>query len=317
MLNLSYSHQRGFTLVELMVAIALGLLVVAMAVNFLLTSANSQRIQSGAQNVQEVEVFSLDYIQKEIAMANLGSYRPMTWDSAWTGIVISAETPADKDGYVKGNLRGVTQTNIDKLITLANQTPANIKNSSIKSDQLTIQYKAPFDMQDCEGRNVTRGEMVIERFFTQVDTTKMNNESDDLAITLRCDAGRYRIAGDADPNLVKAGSIGAISDFGNNSVIMANRVDAFKVMLGLQQPDGISYLALSDYLANKSTTYKDSKIVAIKLGVLARGVNPITTTTETQFNLLGQAIELKDTSANFMRQIYETTIRLRNHGMEK
>ena len=299
----SQSHsQSGFTLIELMVALVLGLLISAAALQLFFNSSNNLRIQEGADDVQDAAVFSLSYVEKEIAMANLGAYQPMTQDSAWTGIIM---TSSIGETNKVGNLRGIKDAT-EEIVTKTAVAASNVK---IASDQLTIQYRAPFKMSDCEGRNIDKGTMVVERFFTRKDTTGGTND-----IVLACDAGSYELAGDADA--AQAKTIATLSNMGDNGSVLVNRVDYFTVKLGVQAKNGLVYLTPTEYMkrntANKSGYEYEAPLVAVQIGVLTRGTAPIAGESQKKFTVLGSEVEIKNTDKNYVRRVYESTIRLRN-----
>lgn len=299
----SHSHsQSGFTLIELMVALVLGLLISAAALQLFFNSSNNLRIQEGADDVQDAAVFNLSYVEKEIAMANLGAYQPMTQDSAWTGIIM---TSSIGEANKVGNLRGIK----DATEAIVTKTAVAASNAKIASDQLTIQYRAPFRMSDCEGRNIDKDTMVVERFFTRKDTMGGTND-----IVLACDAGSYELAGDADA--AQATTNATLINMGDNGSVLVNRVDYFTVKLGVQAKNGLVYLTPTEYMkrntAKESGYEYEAPLVAVQIGVLTRGTAPIAGEPQKKFTVLGSEIEIKNTDKNYVRRVYESTIRLRN-----
>jgi|26BtaG_2_1085354.scaffolds.fasta_scaffold00258_7 type IV pilus assembly protein PilW len=312
------NSQAGFTLIELMVALVLGLLISAAALQLFFNSSNNLRIQEGADDVQDAVVFSLSYVQKEIAMANLGAYQPMTQDSAWTGIILTASNDHPTEVVAGtgnkrqiGNLRGVkgiTADHLTKTVSTSDSSTVKAKGgAALMSDQLTIQYRAPFAMSDCEGRNIDKDTMVVERFFTRKDTTGGSND-----IVLACDSGTYELAGDVSPSQVAKDSY-VLTGMGTKSTVLVNRVDYFKIKLGIQAKDGLIYLTPAEYMTLKDSAYKyKAPIVAVQIGVLTRGTDPISGEAQTDFNVLGTDVEMVDTNKKYVRRVYESTIRLRN-----
>ena len=66
-------NQSGFTLVELMVALILGLVVSAAALQIFYTSSvNNNRQQAGSQ-IQDNAVFGIDDFSKHLRRANYGA----------------------------------------------------------------------------------------------------------------------------------------------------------------------------------------------------------------------------------------------------
>ncbi|WP_296406041.1 prepilin-type N-terminal cleavage/methylation domain-containing protein [Psychrobacter sp.] len=156
--------EHGFTLIELMLSMSLGLLISAAAFQLFTHSISSQRLQQSMSDVQDVAVFGFNAMSKEIAHANLGASYPMRQNSAWTGIVLTGSEQGEqitKEGLpIKvGNLRGVRGIESEWL-TRNNAGPSNIV-ARTKSDQLTIQYRAPYNSYDCEGRHIEQGDIGV------------------------------------------------------------------------------------------------------------------------------------------------------------
>lgn len=68
--KISNQYQKGFTLIELMVALVLGLLVSAAAVQLFTGSILSTRMQQANDELQNSGIFGLDYIVRDIRLAN-------------------------------------------------------------------------------------------------------------------------------------------------------------------------------------------------------------------------------------------------------
>jgi len=152
-------HQAGFTLVELIVALALGLLITAAATQLFLGGIVTTRIQQANAELQDSGVFGLDYIARDIRLANYGniSNPELTNTTPQGGIVLS---------------QGASGTvNVSKDIGNNSVTRSGLtSNVSDASDQLTIQFTAPNDMFNCEGEEIKTGEYVIQRYFLRKDT---------------------------------------------------------------------------------------------------------------------------------------------------
>lgn len=66
------NDQRGLSLVELMVAMVLGLLITAAVVQLFLTNRQTFNLQQGIASVQEQGRFAVDFLSKEIMWAGFG-----------------------------------------------------------------------------------------------------------------------------------------------------------------------------------------------------------------------------------------------------
>ena len=64
-------NQKGFTLIELMIAITLGLLISAAALMIFLSSQRSLAIQGGMGEIQQNSIFGLTALTYDLRHANL------------------------------------------------------------------------------------------------------------------------------------------------------------------------------------------------------------------------------------------------------
>ena len=67
------NSQSGFTLIELMIALALGLVISAAAIMLFLTGQKSYSLQQGTADLQDNANFGLNYIVKDIRLSNLNT----------------------------------------------------------------------------------------------------------------------------------------------------------------------------------------------------------------------------------------------------
>lgn len=68
--NSPIAKQQGFTLIELMIALVLGLLISAAALQLFTGSILSSRMQQANDELQNSGIFGLDYIVRDIRLAN-------------------------------------------------------------------------------------------------------------------------------------------------------------------------------------------------------------------------------------------------------
>lgn len=285
----------GFTLIELMISLVLGLLISAAVIQVYVISTRTITIQQSASEVQDSTIFALQALEKHIRIANLGN--PITSISSTSnhgGVVL---TPTN-----------LGTTNTTPTILLTNSAGStgftglsNIAN--VMSDQLTIQYKniTPNPLYDCQGAEIAANspDWVVERYFVRLATgaaasTGLQN------LALACAAGRVSESG------------AVLTAFSGNGEVIVPAIDQFKVLLGTQiEINQLTYLTPSTYL---KLTDKPP-ITTIKLGAIVRSTTPlITNTDQGSFTVLGSAQNLKadTTSRRFYRRSYESTILLRN-----
>lgn len=162
--------QLGFTLVELMISLALGLIIVAAATLLFLTGQKSLAMQQGVAELQDNANFGLNYITQDIRLANLNTkdaainaqslYGGIVLTSANSSFVTSTTTTPTNGGTsvvtkypnLPVSIAGLADTLLTQNngITTAATTgdgwtgASNVKDSStaaaLSSDQLVIQY---------------------------------------------------------------------------------------------------------------------------------------------------------------------------------
>ncbi|MEG2266571.1 MAG: prepilin-type N-terminal cleavage/methylation domain-containing protein, partial [Acinetobacter sp.] len=278
-----YTRQHGFTLVELMISIVLGLLVSAVALQLFLTSQRSATVQQGMMNLQDAALFGLETMVNSIRLANLNSSLPFVNDKVlYGGVVLSANNISDNkkpDGSLNFTIG-------DTLLTRGAIRDSNLKDQ--KSDQLVIQYKVSTPNQfDCEGTGLTVSDYVVERYFLRADTNR-NDPNQPLA--LACKAARYTEA--------EAKTKTTLNLTGNGEIIIP-RVDHFSVRLGVAYDganaacnavtetnasgattnieadnhlDCFSYMSIEEY---RALTGEKPQIVSVQIGLLVRSTDTV------------------------------------------
>ena len=296
------SHVRtqsaGFTLIELMISLVLGLLISAAVVQVYMISTRTATVQQSASEVQDSAIFSLQTIEDHIRLANLGNPISNIKDTTnHGGIVLTA-----------ANLGTTNATDAKYFTTSADSTGwTGLSNvTGVESDQLTIQYKnvTSSSLYDCEGAEVQKDspDWVVERYFVR---KAIGGADTDLV--LACAAGRV----DEDGQIITA--------FTGAGEVIIPAVDQFKVLLGtLADVSQLSYLPASTYL---ELTDKPA-ITTVKLGMIVRSDTPLIEDPESsllaadkgKFTILGAEQKLKADSVNKVRyrRSYESTIVLRS-----
>lgn len=352
-------YQIGFTLIELMVSLFLGLLISAAAVQVYMINAKTAGVQASASELVEDATFNIPTIERKIRLANLGLADKVAADQPGSGIVLTSADNAieDEDGnetldnfrnpkdlggdpkVPKNITLGGSPVEIALLTRTGDQTVGTkenewtgLSNVSSKSGQLTIQYRAPQDMYDCEGKlalgsrqvtiggvkEVIDGQIIIERFYL-----KAPNPSKPTELSLYCDAGKYitEIMDDyieqskpAEnlPQSINFTSNNEIKDFGDaGQEVMAN-VDYFDILLSTRKGDELQYYTVQDYL---DLDLKDQpSIIGIKYGLILRSDNAVLNEEgPSEFTVLGKVSTLNNgLSKKYLRTVVESYVTLRN-----
>lgn len=293
--SLKLSHQ-GFTLIELMISLVLGLLISAAVVQVYLINTRTLTIQKSASEVQDSSIFTMQGVESHVRLANLGNPNNYITDNTNHGGIVLSKT----------NLGPANNSDAKLFTTNASSGPSNI--AGIASDQLTIQYKniTDFDLYDCEGSKIVKGssDWVVERYFMRLapnaDASKTVKD-----LVLACASGRV-----AEDGSIK-------TDFSGNGQVIATGAEQFKVLLGTQSDiNTISYVPATTYLAIEKPDLGDKPaITSVKLGIIVRSDTPLISESDAKtFNLLGNSHTLKsaDKPKKYYRRSYESTVLLRS-----
>lgn len=325
------NKQQGFTLIELMISLVLGLLIIAAASQVYVISLRTATVQQAGSSILDANVFGLQQIENNIRMAGLGLSDVAKAGAADSGILAGGDNAAAISVL---NVNGAKLSS--SLISRDGSGPTNT--TSDGSDQLTIQYRAPANMRDCEGHLVLGprtgildlpgnpvvsidGQIIVERYFV-----KDNNGT----LELRCDAGLYvsnhiiqddgqgqrnngqGTTANAPTILTGADNRYNIHNLNDNGALIVSGIDDFQVRFGIargRNHSGIRYVTPTEY----QTLPADTAIITVQLGLLTKGSVPSSDAPESQtYTILGNDVNMKSGQGQFIRRVYETNIMLRN-----
>lgn len=333
-------NQKGFTLIELMVSLALGLIISAAVILLFFTGQKSLSMQQGTSDLQDNTNFGLNYLTKDLRLINLNASKSIIDDKTVLGgiVLTSSANPVELAGTnpkVKVSNLSMSIVGNTAAVKLLSRSAgseswsglSNVQVSGVDqaSDQLTIQYLPQYIVEtrgtgssavstyvggyDCEGNElafpVSSGRrVVVQRYFLRADANPSPNEPNQV-LALACDAGTY-----PENNPV------AIANFGDAGEIIMKRVDHFRVLLGVQNNSGRRYMSIRDYM---NLTAPHPRIVSIQFGVLARSLQSVNDAQsikdDQSFVVLDQTVKVKkatSTSPKYIRQVISQTIALRN-----
>ena len=280
----------GYTLVELMVALVLGLIVVLVAVQMLLAGQRSVAFQNAVLNVQDNANIGLNYIVTDLKHTNLNLINRDMRSTGVSGLIVS-------DSNYPANI-----TTNRRLSSTADLNSPSLTEDD--SDVLVIQYRPNLAKgYDCEGEAITSpNDVIVQRYFLRRDT---NGANFDLA--LACDAGRY----------ANTETETTITGFNNSGQIIMQRVDQFKVLVGVQNTStrSLSYMTLAQFAAVPAG--ENLRAVSLQIGILARSLDNAGADTNEKLDYtllnLPQVIDKPDEmKARYVRVPVEQTIALKN-----
>lgn len=296
------SYAAGFTLIELMISIVLGLLLVAATSQLFVSGVISSRLQQAGADIQDNGLFGFDYLAKDVRLLNYGNVQNLvlTGTTPYGGLVLTSANLAVAPGLATG------------LLSHSGGEPAGsgnqwtgASNVNQKSDQLTIQFQAPFAMSNCEGSAVLASDLVVERYFLRQDAAGASTD-----LVLACDANTPSVgAGIQQP--------ASITGLGDAGQVVLNRVDQFHILLGARDTGGnMAYYTIKQY---KAIPGLQPQVVSIKIAALVRSTdntNSSAVDLSKKYPILDQSATLNAVASpntnRYIRQVYTTTIALRN-----
>ncbi|WP_074383617.1 PilW family protein [Acinetobacter pseudolwoffii] len=291
--------QRGFTLIELMIALILGSLIVAASIQVFINANQSLAFQQSSANIQNSGLFGIDYIVRDLRRANIDSNSAaMTIDTLHGGVVFN-----------NTNISKVTMTNgedVNALLTKSSIGPSNF--NSLKSDQIVIQYKNTIGSQfNCEGVKVLPNQFVVQRYFLKEEKAAATADQY-RPLSLRCKATVY--TGDSVTSL----------DLSGDGEMLIPNVDHFRVLLGVARDNPAKDGVMDDFLYVSPSEYikliDKPQIVSIQLGILVRSPESVANGTElTKFTVLdleNKELLTDPDKSKYLRQVITQTVALRN-----
>lgn len=316
-----WASSAGFSLLELIIALVLGLIVMLAAVTVLISAQRMLHSQYTLDEVQQHAYWGLAILTQDIRQSNFNMP---------SGGQINNQVNGSGIIFSQANLPESIQQNIKDLATQQAYSKAGTLE---KSDQLLIQYRPFFQFRqsnqikqnikksyiagvDCEGRqieenaaDVEKAKVIVNRYFVAPDPQQIPNEP--TGYSLFCESGWYR-PGDT--------SIHGLNGGGQQLI---KRVDAFKLRLGVQAPDGrLAYMTVNQYQTLMAALVIDQQpfyqIISVELGFLIRASMPSTMKSQAdgqkRYMLLDQMVSLSSQQQYpyYLRQVVSQVVALRN-----
>lgn len=317
--------QTGFTLVELMISIVLGLIVIAAALAIFIGGQRALNVQQGMGGVQESAIFGLNQLTYFVRHANLNttSDQKIGLNVEGSGIVFNTSNfPTTATNQSTGKF------------TRANEAAA-VTGALAASDSLTIQYMPNYtvttsgskvrfasNMFDCEGNALTFSDetdmdtqiVSVHRFYVARMPDAQQNASN-TRYALYCDASFYDKAGKSNAQTNAGRGISA-----NGGVVMIPDIETFKVRLGVKNAAGqLRYMPINDYtaLGSGGATVAE-RVVSVELGILVRSNESVgadgNIDATKSYNVAGTSVQMTtdNTGTKHLREAYSQVVALRN-----
>lgn len=283
--NNQSGYQSGFTLIELMISLALGLLISLAAIQLFVTGVSSFNLQRGLGDVNENGRFGLEFLVKNIRSAEYSRALGSAVASTDSAVVVEA-----------GDLPSGTAS----LVSSDNSINLGLG----ESDQFVVRTWVPEDVntqRDCEGNLVPAGNYMVSRYFLRADTPAGSTSA------LACDGGYYGVGG------------ANVTNFGTDasSIVLMSFVDSFQVLYGVAAASTTTpqrYMTSTQYAALVAPR---PPIVSVRIGVLVRSSDSVGNlpANTTSINVLGQTVTASAQDAagqGILRRLFVNTVAFRN-----
>lgn len=321
----SVRHLRGFGLMEMMVVLLLSAMIVLMVARLNVVSLQSVLRQERIADEMDHQVFGMQGLMANLRLAGLGIDETVLIDVKPQGILINSSQLS----------RQKTPDNISSLLTRVEHGWA--AHTVRASEQLTIIYRAPLDMWDCEGQialgprrvRLKNGEMaqvggqvVIERYFV--------GRHQDGGAGLRCDAGRFvpeeierdgtrdKKARQSSPSFLRAiidrsaevKSANQLVGFGDQGEEIVGGVEGLWVQFGVQKADGIELMSINEYVSMSM----DAPVPIVSLNVAFLAHLPASSDEQIRpsLELFGEELQMVEAERQHGKSVHTFYVRLRN-----
>jgi type IV pilus assembly protein PilW len=272
----SRSQQRGITLIELMIAIALSMTLMAAALQFMVSTRQTYELNDDISRVQENGRIALDMLVKDLQMA--GYRQPLNGDGKVPDFFLQQcnNTAADDDTAADDN------------------APCFVEGGAADSDEISVQFDPPPDdgtETDCLGTALAATAIVVNHYT-------IGDDDGDGINSLYC-----RGYDSAAESWVSPGR-----------QPLVDGIDNMQVLYGVAG-SAANPLSVTKYISGDQLTPADwPNLRAIRVALLVSNGNPVAfaENRERKYRLL-DSDELVFTDRQ-PRKIYSTTVKFNNYG---
>ena len=323
-------RQRGVTLAELMIALAIGLLVTVAMLKVYVDASRMYRFNEGLARVQENGRFALEFIRRDARVAGFwGCYSDAT---------LTNGVSATSDAYINVGAGHITGTSDDGLnssdsITFRSATGSGALVTSGMSgtgDSITVESVGALStntavlISDCEDGDLFQITGIAGTALAHAAGTNANvspNLNKAYAAGARVYEAReatFCIAPGADPAqpaLRRLVNPTPGQTCASNGDELLEGIENMQILYG-EDTDADADGANGDGTANRYVAFGASgldidRIVSVRISLLARSLNNNLTTAPSPYTFNGVTVTPASTD-KYLRKVFTTTITLRN-----
>jgi type IV pilus assembly protein PilW len=323
-------RQRGVTLVELMVALALGLLITVAMLKVYVDASRMYRFNEGLARVQENGRFALEFIRRDARVAGFwGCYSeaPLTnqistTSNAWINVDAGHITGTNDDGLNSAD--SITFRSATGSGTLVNTTMTAASDSVSVNSVATITSGMAVLISDCDNGDIfqvtdTSGASLAHAAGANTNTSaNLSKAYASGSLVYQAQQTTFCIAPGADPSqpsLRRLTNPTSSQTCASNGDELIEGVENMQILYG-EDTDADSEGANGDGTANRyvpigTASLDIDRVVSVRLSLLARSLNNNLTTEPSPYTFNGTAVTPGATD-KYLRKVFTTTITLRN-----
>lgn len=346
MKNIRYSsayHQRGLTLIEIMVATTISLILLAGVLEIFTSSKQTYRMQDGMSRLQENARFAMHFLTRDARMAgytgcssaSVQTNNIVDLDGDGTADSVSDFTTAGLFGYEYGDLP-ITLTATDTLTTadvvngtdivvILRGTNQDVQlTGNMTSDNANIQLGASATglftandimfISDCEAsdvfaaNNVSSGGTITISHSSAVNTgPKLSKAYGPDAQVMTMEKTAYYIGTNANglPTLYRKRMVGQ----GMVTEELVEGVESMQIQYG----EDLTGDGIPNRYVNATNVTDMTNVMAIRFSLLLSSAEEVVLETDTStYNVLDVVVDPTDDRR--LRRTFTTTVKLRNRG---
>jgi type IV pilus assembly protein PilW len=314
-------HQRGFTLVELMIGMTLGLILIGGVVAVFLQSRQSFRVDENVARMQDQARFAMGELTRDVRMAGFVA-EPLSPAAVTLDGSLAIEDGCGPAGVADWLVR-VTDAGTgenDTLTGVDNATGAEAAAAYGCIDAAEVRAGSDVvAIKRAAGRIVPLAEVQADRIYLEATGTvaSLYKEPANTPLAGPTDIREYRpeiyyirnfgvAAGDGIPTLCRK-VLGVGSPVPIETECIAQGIEDLQVSYGIDlDNDGAANQYLDD-----PTLAELQNVVSARITLLARTVTPDRNYTDTRTYAVGNADDYTPNDA-FHRRIYTVTVGMRN-----
>lgn len=274
--NFAGYSQRGLTLVELMVAMAVSLLLLAGVIQIFLSSKQSYRLQEGFSRLQENGRFAVDVLTLNVRHAG---FKPNALGDD------RFEFPVDATTYAPANVSFATAAQTLGASLRSENNADNTDTILNGSDTVTFRFQGSADipfgtaLADCVNRSAAEGDIVVNTLYV------------DLQNELQCRSDFEDGTNDDQPLLDGVEGMQVLYGVDTNADRIANRYSTATTI---------------------TNNGEWARIVSIRVALLLNTVQAVTADPDANTYILLNNAAVAPFNDGLRRHVFTTTIALRN-----